>query len=133
MRNRIVFLLIEENTFINQIRDRVKIWRDNKWPGTTEVTRKLLRYWISTEREKPLFFCQIEALETAIYLTEVAEKQGDSWSALEVDLEQIAQITGTAGAGERQRVQYTRERRAHRRALNRIHLDGEKMVKPNDE
>lgn len=70
---------VEENTFINQIRDRVTIWRDNRWPGTTEVTRKLLRYWVSSEREKPLFFCQIEALETAIYLTEVAEKQGDSW------------------------------------------------------
>ena len=26
-----------------------------------------------------LFFCQIEALETAIYLTEVAEKYGDAW------------------------------------------------------
>jgi type III restriction enzyme len=70
---------IEENTFINQIRDRVKNWRENSWPGITDVTRKLLCYWTSNNREKPLFFCQIEALETAIYLTEVAEKSGNSW------------------------------------------------------
>ena len=28
---------------------------------------------------KKLFFCQIEALETAIYITEVARKYGDAW------------------------------------------------------
>ena len=31
------------------------------------------------ERERRLFFCQIEALETAIYITEVAGKYGDAW------------------------------------------------------
>ena len=30
-------------------------------------------------RDKPLFFCQIEAVETAIYITEVARKYGDAW------------------------------------------------------
>ncbi len=33
--------------------------------------------------EAPLF-CQIEALETAIYLTECATKQGDAWIANEL-------------------------------------------------
>jgi len=31
------------------------------------------------DRDKKLFFCQIEALETAVYLMEVASKYGDSW------------------------------------------------------
>jgi type III restriction enzyme len=38
-----------------------------------------LEYWQRPDREKNLFFCQIEALETAIYITEVAKKSGDAW------------------------------------------------------
>ena len=37
-------------------------------------TERLLRYWTDPDRERKLFFCQIEALETAIYLTEVAKQ-----------------------------------------------------------
>jgi type III restriction enzyme len=39
----------------------------------------LLDYWRNPERDKKLFFCQIEAAETAIYITEVANKYGDTW------------------------------------------------------
>ena len=70
---------IEENIFINQIRDRVSLWRKGNYQGITKTTRRLLEYWTNPERERKLFFCQIEALETAIYLTEVANKYGDSW------------------------------------------------------
>ena len=42
--------------------------------GVTPTTRRLLAYWTDAEREKKLFFCQIEALETAIYIAEVAEQ-----------------------------------------------------------
>ena len=45
----------------------------------TGVTSRLLSYWTNPERDKPLFFCQIEAVETAIYITEVARKYGDAW------------------------------------------------------
>ena len=47
----------------------------------TPVTRRLLEHWPSAERERRLFFCQIEALETLIFLTEVAKqtKYGDDW------------------------------------------------------
>ena len=38
------------------------------------ATRALLDHWTDPERERRLFFCQIEALETVIYLTEVAKK-----------------------------------------------------------
>jgi type III restriction enzyme len=33
----------------------------------TRTTAKLLDYWTRPDRECRLFFCQIEALETAIY------------------------------------------------------------------
>jgi type III restriction enzyme len=70
---------IEENARINRIRERVSVWRSLGWPGVTAITRRLLEYWTDAERERPLFFCQIEALETAIYMTECATKQGDAW------------------------------------------------------
>jgi type III restriction enzyme len=70
---------IEENVFINRIRSRVSLWRKGNYQGTTKTTRRLLEYWRNPERERRLFFCQIEAAETAIYLTEVAHKYGDSW------------------------------------------------------
>ena len=70
---------IEENKEINRIRDRVGNWRKLSYPGITPITRRLLDYWTNPEREKRLFFCQIEALETVIYLTECAKKQGDAW------------------------------------------------------
>lgn len=70
---------IEENKLVNQIRARVGLWRKGGYMGVTGATARLLAYWNDPEREKKLFFCQIEALETAIYLTEVAKKFGDAW------------------------------------------------------
>jgi len=70
---------IEENTFINNIRGRVEIWRKRNYPGITKTSRKLLEHWKNPKREKRLFFCQIEALETAIYITEAASKYNDAW------------------------------------------------------
>jgi type III restriction enzyme len=70
---------IQENKLINDIRRRVGPWRQGGYPGVTPVTARLLAYWTDPEREKKLFFCQIEALETIIYLTEAALKYGDGW------------------------------------------------------
>jgi type III restriction enzyme len=47
--------------------------------GVTPTTARLIEYWTDPNREKKLFFCQNEALETAIYITEVAKKYGDAW------------------------------------------------------
>ena len=69
----------QENKLINEIRIRVGQWRKQGYPGITAMTRRLLNYWQNPEREKRLFFCQIEAMETIIYLTEVAERQGNQW------------------------------------------------------
>ncbi len=70
---------IEENKFINQVRERVAAWRKDGYPSysITKTTKQLLDYWQRDDRSRKLFFCQIEAIETAIYVTEVAKKLGD--------------------------------------------------------
>lgn len=71
--------LQKENDFINKVRAKVKDWRNSGYQGTTKTSRDLLFYWQDETRENKLFFCQIEALETLIYINEVAEKSGDTW------------------------------------------------------
>ena len=68
-----------ENLFINEVRERVALWRRGGYVGITPTTRRLLDYWTARDRKKKFFFCQIEAMETAIYITEVADKYGDAW------------------------------------------------------
>ena len=70
---------VEENKDINKIRERVAIWRQGGYIGITKTTASLLEYWKREDRERKLFFCQIEALETAIWLGEVAGKYGEAW------------------------------------------------------
>lgn len=66
----------DHTAIINAVRAQVNQWRrisnPNKW-GVTPETARLLQHW----RSHPFsgirpFFCQIEAAETAIWLTEVA-------------------------------------------------------------
>ena len=70
---------VEENKDINRIRERVSTWRKGGYVGITRTTARLLEYWQQPDRERKLFFCQIEALETVIYITEVAGKYGNAW------------------------------------------------------
>ena len=64
---------------INEIRSHVAAWRNvpnpNDW-GVTPATARLLGYWRHHNFEdlRP-FFCQVEAVETIIWLTEVARQQ----------------------------------------------------------
>lgn len=71
--------LQKENEFINKVRAKIKDWRVSGYSGITKTSRDLLSYWQDDSRENKLFFCQIEALETLIYINEVAEKSGDTW------------------------------------------------------
>jgi len=64
---------------VNIIRPRVRKWREAGYPNVTGITKKLLQYWTDNEqREQKFFFCQIEAVETAIWLAEAPdhERQG---------------------------------------------------------
>lgn len=72
-------IFVEINT-VNQIRPRVKSWREAGYPGVTGITKRLLDHWQDPEERKDrrFFFCQLEAIETLIWLTEApaAEKVG---------------------------------------------------------
>ncbi len=68
----------QPNEIVNEIRQSVARWRLQDYPHITSTTRDLLDHWRDEDRERRLFFCQLEAAETAIYLTEAAEKLGDS-------------------------------------------------------
>ena len=65
---------------INELRTYIETWRNlrnsEQWLVTPETAR-LLKHWRSESFQgvRP-FFCQIEAVETAIWLTEVAPKMG---------------------------------------------------------
>ena len=56
---------------INLLREDVRRWRESGYRGATNVTKELLNWWRSPSRSRPLFFCQIEAAETLIYLAEI--------------------------------------------------------------
>jgi type III restriction enzyme len=65
------------NTIVNAIRIEVDQWRElptNQW-GVTPETQRLLQHWRDPARERKQFFCQREAIETLIWLTEVAPKK----------------------------------------------------------
>ena len=59
---------------VNDMRRRVKRWRDAGYEGATETTRRLLRHWSSNDRGQRLFFCQLEAAETIIFLVEAPDE-----------------------------------------------------------
>lgn len=65
----------EELDLVNRIRGLLAPWRAAGYPGTTGVTRELLQLWRagSDQRAQRLFFAQIEAAETIIFLVEGAE------------------------------------------------------------
>jgi type III restriction enzyme len=59
----------------NKIRPRVKAWREhstNAHAGVTGITKRLLEHWQDPEQRenRRLFYCQLEAIETLIWLTE---------------------------------------------------------------
>lgn len=56
---------------VNSLRRDVKRWRESNWEGATNVTKDLLRHWMRKDRIRRFFFCQIEAVETIIFLNEI--------------------------------------------------------------
>ena len=83
MRNRTQSEMFEsargeevEIALVNAIRERLENWRDGvhsgglAYDGISPVTRELLELWRSDERMQRLFFAQIEAAETILFLVE---------------------------------------------------------------
>ena len=69
-----------EIPLVNQIRRRVKAWREAGYRGVTSITKRLLEQWTNPEDfgARRFFFCQLESAETLIWLAEAssAEKVG---------------------------------------------------------
>jgi type III restriction enzyme len=65
---------------VNQIRPRVRAWSEAGYPGVSSMTSQLLEHWRDAEEfeSRRFFFCQLEAIETLIWLTEApaAERVG---------------------------------------------------------
>lgn len=56
---------------VNRLRKDVERWRSSGYRGASAVTRELLAYWSREDRPRRMFFCQLEAAETLIYLLEL--------------------------------------------------------------
>ena len=76
-----------ENALINEIRGYIERWRSLRNPadwGVTAVSQRLLEHWRHHDFVGPRpFFCQLEAVETMIWLTEVAPKRAASKGLLD--------------------------------------------------
>ena len=70
--------IFKELSQVNQIRKRVKAWHEAGYPGVTGITKRLLDHWNDSDQREPLrlFFCQIEAIETLIWLAEAPPQTG---------------------------------------------------------
>lgn len=69
----------QEIELVNQIRKRVRRWKEKGYPNATSITKQLLKFWNEREgEESKFFFCQLEAIETVIWWTEApkSEKTG---------------------------------------------------------
>ena len=68
-------LLAEEERddlpLVNALRDDVRRWRKAGWQSASVTTKKLLRHWWRQDRPRRLFFCQLEAVETILYIREI--------------------------------------------------------------
>ena len=70
-----------EDYLINRLRKEVGQWRHDGYPHTTRVTRELLTFWFENPERlvtQRLFFAQREALETAVWLNEVAPSRAEN-------------------------------------------------------
>lgn len=71
-----------ELLLVPKIRKAVDAWRDSGYKGASEVTRRLFEYWFEEDHkvngfEVPFryYFCQREAIETLVWLIEIAEQR----------------------------------------------------------
>ena len=66
-----------EIPLVNLVRPRVKAWREAEYPGVTAITKRLLEHWTDPEEfeNRRFFFCQLEAVETLIWLTEAPDSE----------------------------------------------------------
>jgi len=66
---------------VNLVRERLARWQAEGRPGATRTTQELIQWWRREGRNQRLFFAQLEAVETAIFLREA---RGDFLQGIEI-------------------------------------------------
>jgi type III restriction enzyme len=75
---------------VHKIRKAVKVWRENDYSGVCDTTKALLQFWFKNEGHKKkgnafqYYFAQREAIESIIYLYEIA-KAKDKYELMRFD------------------------------------------------
>jgi type III restriction enzyme len=77
-----------ELKLVNRIRGQVKKWRLDGYPGVTRTTLELLQWWRRDGRGQRLFFAQLDAVETIIFL---CEARTDFRQGIEVPQEELSE------------------------------------------
>ena len=72
----------DELPLVNLLRADVRRWRESDYPAAETITKQLLRHWAREDLPRRLFFCQREAAETIIYITEILRSgRSPRWKA----------------------------------------------------
>ena len=74
-----------ELALVNDIRERMKRWRSERWQGVSRITRHLLEHWNDPNRDQQIFFAQREGAEATIFLVEA---RGDYRQGLRIPLDE---------------------------------------------
>ena len=80
----------DQNTLVNDIREAVGRWRYGGHDGATTTTRRLLDHWHSDTNVPRLFFAELEAAETLIWLAEVNASHNPQLAAFRRDLAAVS-------------------------------------------
>jgi type III restriction enzyme len=83
-----------ELKLVNRIRAQVKKWRSEGYPGVTRTTLELLQWWRRDGRAQRLFFAQLDAVETIIFL---CEARTDFRQGIEIPQEELSEEKRTQG------------------------------------
>lgn len=83
-----------EMMLVNLIRRRVEEWREQGYPGVTRTTLELLQWWTREGRKQPLFFAQVEAAETILFLSEA---RADLRQGIDVPLDEPSEEQKSQG------------------------------------
>jgi len=65
--------IFKEIEIANKVRDHLNRWQNDGRPGLTGISNRLLEYWTREERDQRFFYCQIEAIETILFLNEAPD------------------------------------------------------------
>jgi type III restriction enzyme len=80
----------------------VQAWRDADYPGASGITKRLLQHWRDTEQRdsnRRFFFCQLEAIETLMWLSSLLGATSVAGSKPFLEITML--WTNSASSGER--------------------------------